>query len=141
MRHLPSLKGFSTNVRDFTPNAITWSSVYVDDFNGTWGYTSRRVTGINESIILGVSYDATFGDLYYAKNAGVSNGDDYVRSRPPSETVLVSIANGGTFSVSNLDYVDFGTEFAVTGIDPWVSVINRSDGNKVLDTISVNYFG
>ena len=141
MRHLKNLQGFANSTRDVMPDAVTWSGVNQDDFNGTFGYTSRRITGINESIVLGVSFDSTYGDLYYAKNPGFGNGTDYSRSRPPSQSGFTQLLNGATFSASNLDYVDFGTEFAVANIDPWVTVINRSDANKILDTFRCDYFG
>lgn len=141
MRHLKNLQGFANSTRDVIPDAVTWSGVNQDDFSGTWGFTSRRITGINESIILGVSYDSAYGDLYYGKNLGGGDGIDWSDGRPPSGIGFSNILNGQTFSVSNFDYVDFGTEFAVTSVDPWVTVINKSDGNKILDTFRIDYFG
>lgn len=141
MRHLKNLQGFANSTRDVMPDAVTWSGVNQDDFSGTWGYTSRRITGINESIILGVSFDSVYGDLYYKKNVGYADGTDYARARFPSEIAFTQLINGATFSASNLDYIDFGTEFAVANIDPWVTVINRSDANRILDTFRCDYFG
>lgn len=143
MRHLKNLQGFANNTRDVMPDAVTWSSVYQDDFNGTYGYTSRRITGINESIILGVSFDSVYGTLYYTKNVGntAEDGVDYALVKPPARLGFTLLSNGATFSASNLDYVHFGTDGIVTSSNPWVSVINKSDGNKILDTLRCDYFG
>lgn len=143
MRHLKNIQGFANSTRDVMPDAVTWSNVYYDEFNGTYGYTSRRITGINESIILGVSFDSVYGTLYYTKNVGstAEDGVDYAGVKPASMLEFTELINGATFSASNLDYVHFGTDAIVASSNPWVSVINKSDGNKILDTLSCDYFG
>lgn len=141
MRHIKNLQGFANSTRDFMPDAVNWTTVSQDDFTGTYGYTSRRITGINEAITIGVSYDSGYGDLYYGKNVGYSNGNDYSRAKIPSAAGLNLITNGSTFAASPLDYIDFGVYGAGSLLTDWAVIVNKSDVNKILDKITVSYLG
>jgi hypothetical protein len=149
MRHLPQLQGFSRSIRDLIPGlsgscaginsalgatTSNWFRGGYDDVAGVYAYTSRRIVDINESIILGVSYASGSYNLYYAKNLGVNNGGDYSTFRDPINRGLALIANGGTFSVSNLDYVDFGAEGSFGG---FAFILNRSENNRIVGSVDV----
>jgi hypothetical protein len=52
-----------------------------------------------------------------------------------------SIANNGTFTVTNNQYVTFGATISCFIMSPVVTVKNQSDSNATLDTFTLSYSG
>ena len=67
---------------------------------------------------------------------GQGNGD----LTSPSGLGMNLIANNGTFTVSNNQYVCFGVE-TIFNQNPVVTVKNQSDSNATLDTFAILFLG
>ncbi len=119
---------------DVTPNAVNWGNISYD--GTTWTYTTQQITGINTPIILQISFSATYSFLRYKVN---STNTVPTGSTQPGSAGYISITQGGTFSVSNNQWVAFGTNDAISkSQSATVSVINLSDANTVLDTFTTS---
>lgn len=120
-----------------TPN---WADVGYYDASGQFIYASQQIQGLSSTITLSVTYaPALFGivDLHYLVTASppFNNGGSTISD--PSSNGFIAITTGGTFSVSNNQYVLFG-------VGPWlmppppgdttVTVRNVTDSNTILDT-------
>jgi hypothetical protein len=128
---------------DVTPAAVNWATVYFDNDSGVWGYSERQITGIDQTITLQVQIaNGTGVTLYYfvSSNAGAKVSGDATSATSPSGFSMNSIANNGTFTVTNNQYVTFGVE---TGCNqsPVTTVKNQSDSNATLDTFAMDHYG
>jgi hypothetical protein len=143
MRHLLGFRGHANTTiapaelpSDVTPNAVNWANVGFDSGVEKYVYSSRQITGINQTITLKVEYSSDFTDLYYAvTNTQPEITQDYAVFSPPNETsnpVMTYILPNGTFTVSNNQYVTFGADTGTPSV--LVTVKNTSDGNATLDT-------
>ena len=125
---------------DVTPNAVNWANVYFDADVGTYGYSERRITGIDQTITLQVQIANGAGvTLYYfvSSSAGAKVSGDAFSATSPSGFSMNSIANNGTFTVTNNQYVTFGV---ITGGNSTVATVkNQSDSNATLDTFQMQY--
>ena len=138
MRHLIGLRGHANTIistTDVTPNAVNWANVGFNSGQESYVYSSRQITGINQTITLKVEYSTNFTDLYVkvSNPAGGNDGQDYSLFAPPNEGFEFSyINNNGTFTVSNNQYVTFAADTGTPSV--LVTVKNTSDGNTTLDT-------
>ena len=128
---------------DVTPNAVNWAEVYYDNESVVWGYSERQITGINQTITLQVQIaDGVGATLYYfvSSSASAKVTGDATSATSPSGFSMNSIANNGTFTVTNNQYVTFGVE---TGCNqnPVATVKNQSDSNATLDTFAMVHYG
>jgi hypothetical protein len=127
---------------DITPDAVNWADVFVSD-GTTFNYSQRQITGITSSITIKVQYTPTFSATlyYYVSNTSgdIVSGDGSLGNLPASYG-MTSIANNGTFTVSNNQYVTFGVTVAC-GEFCTVTVKNQSDGDATLDTFNAYQAG
>jgi len=132
--------GWAGGGADVTPNPTPdWGTVGYNDAVQIWNYSQQQIQGINTTITLRTNYDATYSTLWYAVSNttfGFSGGS------PPMDQGFTSISNGGTFTVSNNQWVAFGGEFtSPISSDATVTVVNQSDGNSTLDTFTLQIEG
>lgn len=128
---------------DVTPAAVNWADVYYDNDSVLWGYSERQITGINQTITLQVQIaNGTGVTLYYfvSSSAGAKVSGDARSATSPSGFSMNSIANNGTFTVTNNQYVTFGVETGCTQ-GPVVTVKNQSDSDATLDTFAMIHQG
>jgi len=120
---------------DVTPAAVNWADVYQDNDSIRWFYSERQITGINQTITLKVEYDTSTVDIYYfvSSSAGAKVSGDATSMTRPSGFSMNFVENNGTFTVSNNQYVTFGTMGGCTN-NPTITVKNQSDSNATLDT-------
>ena len=87
-----------------------------------------QITGITTSITLKVSFTGTQQNQKYSVQSSASFGTG------------TAIANDGTFTVSNNQYVGFRADCdgacVSTKVSTW-TITNVSDGNAVLDTFTI----
>ena len=135
---------------DFTPDAVNWNSVDYDGIMGMCFVSSKQITGINQPIVLQLTYSLNCGgarqtgEIWYKISANGSNDDQYI-----DEGVVVSsftkITPNGTLTVNNNDYVEFtvrpSANYAGCMIPSTITVINTSDSNTTLDTFSASGSG
>ena len=111
---------------DVTPNAVNWANVTGEYSNVTT--SMLQITGITTSITLKVSFTGAQQNQKYSVQSSASFGTG------------TAIANDGTFTVSNNQYVGFradcGGACAETKVSTW-TITNVSDGNAVLDTFTI----
>ena len=127
---------------DVTPNAVNWSDVsYNNDF-GEYVYANQQITGISTTITLQVQIaNGSAATLYYyVSNFADDPHPDGGSILSPTYYGMNSIANNGTFTVSNNQYVTFGVETGCTQT-PVVTVKNQSDSNATLDTFAIEHLG
>lgn len=138
MRHLLGFRGHSNitiSTSDVTPNAVNWANVGFNSGPEIFLYSSRQITGINQTITLKVEYNTNLTNLFVkvSNPAGGNDGQDYSSFVPPYEDISFSyINNNGTFTVSNNQYVTFAADTATPSV--LVTVKNTSDGNTTIDT-------
>ena len=121
---------------DVTPNAVNWGTISYDNDLAEYTYAEQQITGINQTITLKVQFGAAGWTIYYY----VSNTSGDIIGGPPFLNGMSSIANNGTFTVSNNQYVTFGmTRFC--GVPATVTVLNQSDGDVTLDTMTMEFLG
>lgn len=123
---------------DVTPNPTpNWLTVLADWNVGLWTYREQQITGIDASITLRITVSAPISGmtLYYRVN---SSSGTFNSSTAPSLNGMTSIVSGGTFVVTNNQYVSFGADSngAAGGIVT-ATINNVTDGNVVLDTFQV----
>jgi hypothetical protein len=129
---------------DVTPNAVNWADLSYDNDSGLYGYSEKQITGINETITLKVELNNSFGfTIYYfvSSSAGAKVSGDATSATSPSGFGMNSIANNGTFTVTNNQYVTFGATISCFISNPVVTVKNQSDSNATLDTFLLTYGG
>ena len=111
---------------DVTPNAVNWANVTGEGANVTT--SMLQITGITTSITLKVSFTGIQQNQKYSVQSSASFGTG------------TAIANNGTFTVSNNQYVGFradcGGACASTKVSTW-TITNVSDGDAVLDTFTI----
>ena len=80
--------------------------------------------------------------LYYfvSSNAGAKVSGDGRSGTSPTGFSMNSIANNGTFTVTNNQYVTFGVETGCN-YNPVATVKNQSDSNATLDTFAMQHLG
>lgn len=127
---------------DVTPNAVNWANIYYDGTLGTFYYTERQITGINQTITIRVTNtDATDGVFYIVSNSagavpGLVSGDGALPSAPDSFG-MIFLNHNSTFTVSNNQYITFSASgSAPPSLTNTNTVTNVSDGNTVLDTFT-----
>ena len=128
---------------DVTPNAVNWATVYYDNDSVVWGYSERQITGIDQTITLQVQIANGGGTtLYYfvSSSASAKVTGDATSATSPSGFSMNSIANNGTFTVTNNQYVTFGVETGCN-MSPVATVKNQSDSNATLDTFAMAHYG
>ena len=132
-----------TSAVDNTPAAVNWAEVYYNNDSGLYGYSEKQITGINQTITLQVQIANGAGTtLYYfvSSSAGAKVSGDATSATSPSGFSMNSIANNGTFTVTNNQYVTFGVETGCN-MSPVVTVKNQSDSNATLDTFAMVHYG
>ena len=108
-----------------TPNAVNWANVTGANFQLATT-AMLQITGITSTITLRVTYTGRGYNRQYSVKSTASFGQG------------TAIASNGTFTVSNGQYLGFGS--ASTGLPfdqatTW-TITNVSDGNAVLDTVT-----
>jgi hypothetical protein len=111
---------------DVTPAAVNWANVTGEYSNVTT--SMLQITGITTTITIKVSFTGTQQNQKYSVQSTASFGTG------------TAIANDGTFTVSNNQYVGFradcGGACAVQKTSTW-TITNVSDSNAVLDTFVI----
>ena len=129
---------------DVTPNAVNWATLSFDNDSGLYGYSEKQITGINQTITLQVQFNNTNGfTLYYfvSSSASAKVTGDATSTTSPTSFSMNSIANNGTFTVTNNQYVTFGATISCFIYSPVATVKNQSDSNATLDTFALSYDG
>jgi hypothetical protein len=130
---------------DVIPNSVNWGTVWQDDYEASWIYAVKQITGINQTITLKINRTANTGGTLYYKVAGTSlslPGDNiFDASHPVNDYSMVSIADNGTFTVQNNQWVAFAV--VATGSSTsgsfTVTVRNASNGDAILDTFDAQW--
>jgi len=108
-----------------TPNAVNWTNVTGANFQLATT-AMLQITGITSTITLRVTYTGSGYDRQYSVKSTASFGTG------------TAIASNGTFTVSNGQYLGFGsksTGLPTTQSTNW-TITNVSDGDAVLDTVT-----
>ena len=129
---------------DVTPNAVNWATLSFDNESGLYGYSEKQITGINQTITLQVQLNNAIGfTLYYfvSSSASAKVTGDATSATSPSGFSMNSIANNGTFTVTNNQYVTFGATISCFIQSPVVTVKNQSNSDATLDTFALSYSG
>ena len=129
---------------DVTPNAVNWATLSFDSDSLLYGYSEKQITGINQTITLQVQLNNTQGfTLYYlvSTSAGDIVSGDASSLTHPGNFGMNSIANNGTFTVTNNQYVTFGATISCFIASPVVTVKNQSNSDATLDTFALSFSG
>jgi hypothetical protein len=111
---------------DVTPNAVNWANTSGDLIAQT---TMLQITGITSSITLRVAYSGNNINQKYSKQSTASFGTG------------TAIANNGTFTISNNQYLGFSCEspYPYFNTDSF-TITNVSDADVVLDTFQLTTY-
>ena len=126
---------------DVTPNAVSWADLYYNESGPPFGgngfnISKRQITGISTPITIKISADPSTVDLYYlVSNSIFPPEDEGVPNSWPTDVGLNLIANNGTFSVSNNQYLSLAVTSFSSG-NGTITLTNLSDNDTVLDTIN-----
>ena len=110
---------------DVTPNALNWTNVTGANFELATT-AMLQITGITSTITLRVTYTGSGYNRQYSVQSTANFGTG------------TAIASNGTFTVSNNQYLGFGsasTGLPYTQSTTW-TITNVSDGDAVLDTVT-----
>lgn len=126
-------------ISDVTPNAVNWQNIGYDGLSGMFIYSEAQITGINQTITLKLQY--TGASIYVRKEnyAGAIVFGHSESSEDPVLAGMFTVYNNGTFTVTNGQYVTFGSDEGISTFT--VTVVNQSDGNAVLDTFTAGPIG
>ena len=108
---------------DVTPNAVNWADVSGDQS------AMLQITGITSTITLQVAYSGNNINQKYSVQSTASFGTG------------TAIANNGTFTISNNQYLGFSCQspYPYYNTDTF-TITNVSDGNAVLDTFQITTY-
>ena len=123
--HSMAVSAKKTSAVDNTPAAVNWTNVTGANFQLATT-AMLQITGITSTITLRVTYTGQGYNRQYSVQSTANFGTGTV------------IASNGTFTVSNGQYLGFGS--ASTGLPydqstNW-TITNVSDGDAVLDTVT-----
>ena len=111
-----------------TPNAVNWA-------NATGGNPTQtamlQITGITSTITLRVAY---------SKGANAGNDQEYSVQSTASFGTGTFIANNGTFTISNNQYLGFSSNSLSFYGTTTFTITNVSDGNAEIDTFQITAF-
>jgi len=133
---VPTIDDGGGPITDVTPNAVNWANVGYNVMFGEFIYSERRILGINTTITLRVTYTGTGLYRLVATNSGTVVFADGTSPDDPVTLGMTPTASNATFTVSNGQYVTFGSTSASNFT---VTVVNTSDGNATLDTFDSTY--
>lgn len=126
---------------DVTPAPMTFGDVTYDGDFQEYGYRNKQVTGIDQTITLRMEIANGAGATLYYLVSNSNNGFEGLTSATsPSGYGMTAIANNGTFTVSNNQWVSFGMVSGCTQ-GPTVTVKNQSDSNATLGSFQMLFFG
>jgi len=131
---LGSIQNLGLVLVDNTPNAVDWTNISTG--LGTIASIGQQITGIDSSII--IKLNATANGI-----ATISYGTNTTNTTPSAWTQIGSGApfsgDTSTFSVSNNQWLFFQfTRHAFNNLTT-VTIINTTDNNTTLDTLTVNF--
>jgi hypothetical protein len=112
---------------DVTPAAVDWTYYSGDTVSTT---TMLQITGITASITLRVNFTADPNAL----------NQKYSVQSTASFGTGTAIANNGTFTVSNGQYLGFSSETSGGFAATYWTITNVSDGNAAIDTFQTTPF-
>jgi hypothetical protein len=109
-----------------TPNAVNWANVTGGAVTET---AMLQITGITSTITLQVAYSGNNINQKYSVQSTASFGTG------------TAIANNGTFTISNNQYLGFSCQspYPYFNTDTF-TITNVSDGDAVLDTFQLTTF-
>jgi hypothetical protein len=111
-----------------TPNAVNWANV-------TGGQPTQtamlQITGITSTITLRVAY---------SKDSNAGNDQQYSVQSSASFGTGTFIANNGTFTISNNQYLGFSSDSLLFFGTTTFTITNVSDGDAVIDTFEITAF-
>ena len=111
-----------------TPNAVNWA-------NTTGGNPTQtamlQITGITSTITLRVAY---------SKGSGAGNDQEYSVQSTASFGTGTFIANNGTFTISNNQYLGFSSNSLSFYGTTTFTITNVSDGNAEIDTFQITAY-
>lgn len=118
-------------MRDVVPSSVQYGTIGSLPFPTRWSYSSRQITGVNESITLRAEYDDSLALLKYKINAGISNGVDYTltgKDASPTSNGFNLWLPGGLIGLYNNDYFDLVAEPLDASTSDWAFIYNDSLG-------------
>lgn len=133
-----TMKVYFFSTADVTPDPVSWADLYYNDGIGGNGFniSKRQITGISTPITIKISADPSTVDLYYLVSNSISPpADEAAYNSFPEDYGLSSIANNGTFNISNNQYLSLAITSASSG-NGTITLTNVSDNDAVLDTIN-----
>jgi hypothetical protein len=113
---------------DVTPNAVNWANTNGGNPTQT---AMLQITGITSTITLRVAYSKPY-------NAG--NDQEYSVQSTASFGTGTFIANNGTFTISNNQYLGFSSNSLLNFATTTFTITNVSDGNAEIDTFQITAF-
>ena len=110
---------------DVTPNEVNWGFPYGDTISTS---AMLQITGIDSTITVRVAFTGNQINQKYSVQSTASFGTG------------TAIANNGTFTISNNQYLGFSSETASGTESTFWTITNVSDGNAVIDTFQSTAF-
>ena len=113
---------------DVTPNAVNWANATGNNPTRT---AMLQITGITSTITLRVAY---------SKPANAGNNQEYSVQSTASFGTGTFIANNGTFTISNNQYLGFSSNSIYSFATTTFTITNVSDGNAEIDTFQITAY-
>ena len=110
---------------DVTPNEVNWGFPYAQSIATS---AMLQITGITSTITLRVAFSGDQINQKYSVQSTASFGTG------------TAIANNGTFTISNNQYLGFSSETTSGTKSTFWTITNVSDGNAVIDTFQSTAF-
>lgn len=110
---------------DVTPNEVNWGFPYGQSIAIS---AMLQITGIDSTITVRVAFTGDQINQKYSVQSTASFGTG------------TAIANNGTFTISNNQYLGFSSETTSGTKSTYWTITNVSDGNAVIDTFQSTAF-
>jgi len=110
---------------DVTPNEVNWGFPYGETISTS---AMLQITGIDSTITVRVAFTGGQINQKYSVQSTASFGTG------------TAIANNGTFTISNNQYLGFSSETTAGSQSTFWTITNVSDGNAVIDTFQSTAF-
>jgi len=133
---------FRTGGAGTTPTPpVDWANSDFIGNNGTYIPTEQQITGIKRPITLKFTYEGTLwvGNKFYYKIGSESAGGDFTDPSLAGYTEMEITDGQFIFTVNNDDFVGFAYGGNGTAETLYVTIVNASDNNKILDTFDAFY--
>ena len=135
MRGLPNLIAVSRQT-DVVNDTIEYGTIGINDKSGDYVYNGRQISGINRPIKINISYDDSYGTLWYYINYSTPPAQVFSSPSDPYSLGFIQLNTSDTIIVNPNDWLYFGAEPYESAIQ-FAVLTNSLNNNSLISYIDI----